>query len=47
VEQFDVDAGELRVEALQLADLVLDVLAVVLRNLDVATSDHDLHGTSR
>ena len=47
VEELDVHAFELRVEPFQLADLVLDVLAVVLRNLDVATTDHDLHETSR
>ena len=49
VEQLHIHAEHLQlaVEAFELTDLVLDVLAVVLRNLDVATTDHDLHETSR
>ena len=38
---------ELAVETVYLTDLVLDVLAVVLGDFDVTTTDHDLHETSR
>ena len=49
MEQLHIHAEhlELAVEPFELTDLVLDVLAVVLGNLDVATTDHDLHVTSR
>ena len=49
VEELHVHAQhlELAVESVELTDLVLDVLAVVLGNFDVATTDHDLHVTSR
>jgi hypothetical protein len=38
---------QLAVEPLELTDLVFHVLAVVLGHLDVTTTDHDLHVTSR
>ena len=49
VEELHVHAQDLQlaVEPVELTDLVLDVLAVVLGDFDVTTTDHDLHETSR
>jgi len=47
VQQLDVDADDLAVEAFELPDLVLHMGAEVLRHLDVPSSEHDLHETSR
>ena len=49
VEELHVDAQDLEfpVEPVETADLVLDVLSVVLGDFDVPATDHDLHETSR
>ena len=49
VEELHVDPEDLQlpVEAIGGTDLVLDVLAVVLGNFDIATTYDDLHETSR
>jgi hypothetical protein len=49
VEELHVHPQDLQlaVEAVDLTDLVLDVLAVVLGDFDVTTTDDDLHETSR
>ena len=49
VEELHVDPQDLQlaVEAVDLVDLVLDVLAVMLWDFDITTTDHDLHETSR
>jgi len=43
VKQLDVDADELVVVALDLRQLVSDMLPVVIGHLDVAALDDDVH----
>jgi hypothetical protein len=43
VEQFDVDADQFSVIALDLEELLADVLPVMIRNFDIAALDNDVH----